>query len=48
MFGVGRRSLSTTSKLAHIKEIKLNSDTDKQIRPEIYSTFKKKNTHASF
>lgn len=43
--GVGRRSLSTASKLAHIKEIKGNSDTtntDKQIQPEIYSTFKKK------
>lgn len=40
-----RRSLSTASKLAHIKEIKLHSDTantDKQIRPEIYSSFKKK------
>lgn len=43
--GVGRRSLSTALKLGHIKEIKCNSDTantDKQIRSEIYSPFKKR------
>lgn len=46
MFGVGRGSLSTASKLAHIKELKCNSDTDKSDLKFI-PPLKQKNTHAS-